>query len=916
MVTSNLPQQPTSFVGRQTEINELKALLDAPACRLLTLVGPGGIGKTRLAIAVAETQVSHFADGVWLASLQPVRSTNLAIPTIAESIQLPIQGMEDPYQQLINNLRDKAMLLVLDNYEQLLDHEGLRLVVDILEAAPATKLLLTSREALNLQEEWRYVVAGLSVPDADSRDEPDDYDAIQLLIERARRAHPQLSLAGEQDCIVQICTLVEGMPLAIEMAASWLSVLSCEDLATRIQHGLLDTRLQNVPARHQSMIAVFDQSWQLLDEHKRSIFSKLSVFAGGFRSDAATYVAGMTAEALASLVDKSLLTLETSGRYKMHELIRQFAEEKLNEVPDQRGDVLDRHCDYYAEFLHLRGGEFRTQQSDHAVSEIEEEIDNVRVAWACAIERHRSEQLRLMARCLAEYYDFRNWYQEGACALEQAVTVLRTSQPIGTQGLALGIALAGQGNLLHNLGEMKRAEECLREAISILRPLHAVGEIAHALGHLNRLLSAVGKFKEAAESSEECIALAEEAGDEVTLTYGLVNLIIINGVLGKYDKARQLQHEVLARFQAINHQLGVAMATSLLGDIEYVLGDYELAQQHLQESLDSLTHLGSRWHLSLVYRFLGQVAHAMGDYREAKQFLESSLTIAHEVGDPRVIAFSVITLGNLFCSLGEFRQAQQYYRQGLLMAQKGSHRWQESISLLGLGRAAYGLKDYELSSQYLQTSLALCREISWELGVAHTLSSLGRVATRKRDLSEARQCFHEALRCGTRIGVRPVLLDVLVAGAEMFAAEQDGARAVELLMLCLAHSASHADTKAAAEELLSGLRTELPHDILAVAQERDQVGDLETVIRQMFALFSPQASSLPASSQMLVVPLTPREYDVLALIIAGYTNQEIGSQLHISVNTVKKHVNHIFDKLDVKSRTQAVGKARQLNLLV
>lgn len=915
MVASIRQQHPTSFVGRQTEINELKTLLEDPACRLLTLVGPGGIGKTRLAIALTKTQVPHFADGVWIAMLQPVSSAHVAVSTIAKAIHLPIQGAEDHFQQMTSYLSDKTMLLVLDNYEQLVGREGLDIVIDILGAAPSIKLLVTSREALNLQEEWRYIVAGLSVPDVGSRDEPDDYDAIQLFFERARRAHPQLNLAGVQDCIVQICRLVEGMPLAIEMAASWLNVLSCDDLATRIQHGLLDTRLQNVPARHQSMIVVFDQSWHLLDEHKRSIFSKLSVFAGGFRTEAATYVAGTTAEALASLVDKSLLTLETSGRYRMHELIWQFAEERLNEVPEQRVDVLDRHCDYYAEFLHLRDAEFRTQQSDHVVSEIDEEIDNVRIAWARAIERHRFEQIRLMARCLAEYYDFRNWYQEGAHALEQAATVLRTSQPIGAEELTLGIVLAGQGNLRHNLGEIAPAEAQIREGVSILRRLNAKQDLAWALGHLNRLLFVTGSYQNAEKSYRESIALARETGDMVTLAYELGRLGYILDALGRYNESRQLRQEALLHFRSINHRLGEALTLAAMGETLCTLGEYQQALTNLQEAFSMVLDLGSQWHISSIRQRLGQVLIAVGQYDQASQHLERSLETAYDVGDPLIIVHSHLIFGDLFCMTESYAQAQQHLRKALTFARQADLRLQVARAMRGLGMLTRRTADYAGSVDYLHESLALSQAVGSKLEIAHNLNELGYVAIRLHSHAEAEHHFYEALRIGVENDIKPLILGTLVGIAELLSIQGDALRATELLAFSFSHSACHAKTKAHVEAILDQLRELMPSNEFAAAQQQGQTGELEALVRNHTLAFSAAQLKLQGKSNInLIEPLTRRQLEVLGLIVEGRTNREIANQLHVSANTVKKHINHIFGKLAVRTRAQAIAKARELDI--
>ena len=574
MAQHNISSQPTAFIGRTQQIAEIGARLSDENCRLLSVLGPGGAGKTRVAIEVMRNQLEAFVDGVWLVRLQPVNSANLVVPAIAEAINFSFSGPEAVDRQLMNYLRDRETLLLLDNYEQLLDADGLYLLVSILEAAPSVKLLVTSREALNLKEEWRYPITGLSMSSAENYDDLEGYDAIQLFITCARRVYPPFDLADESDCVVRICNLVAGMPLAIEMAASWLSSLSCQDVATRIERGMLDTRLRNVPERHRSMSGVFEQSWKLLDENERSIFCKLSVFAGGFRSDAAEQVADADSDKLATLAGKSLLQLDSSGRFRIHELIRQLAKEKLKELPEQREVIPDLHCDYYAAFLHQRKQEFRVEQSPHITKELEEETDNIRVAWNRAIERNKIEQIRDALWCLAEFYDFRGWFHEGEHLLGQAVEVLSRGQAVGARGIALGLALAGQGNFLHYLGQIERAKSLMREGVAVLRPLHALQETAHSISLLSRLYFMTGDLLEAETSYRESIALAKEVDDYVTLAFGFLNLGFITSGMGRYREARQFLQDSLTYFRRIDHRLGVAISLDALGWLTCAMGEY------------------------------------------------------------------------------------------------------------------------------------------------------------------------------------------------------------------------------------------------------------------------------------------------------------------------------------------------------
>ena len=915
MHNHNLPTYATPFIGRQADINQMSALLNDPACRLITLLGEGGIGKTRLGITVAHMVLPSFDDGVWLVNLQAVRASALIASTIAEAIQLQFAGGEDLNQQLISYLRDKNMLLLLDNYEQLLQTDSINLLADILKNAPSVKLLLTSREALNLQEEWRYPLKGLSIPVAPEAEDLESFSSIQLFITCVRRISPHLNLVDMSDCMVQICKLVEGVPLAIEMATSWLSVLPCDEIVLRIEQGLLDSRLQNVPERHRSMSVVFEQSWNLLRDDQRDVFCKLSVFADGFQKDAALVVANATLEILADLVDKSLLQLDTRRRYKIHELLRQFAEDKLKMLSDQPETVRDQHCEYYARFVHQHEEEFRVQQSPQLITLLEEEVENLRAMWQWGIEHRKIEQIQQTVRFMAEYYDFRNWYQEGTTILGQAIEALYTDQPEGSQGVALGLAFASQGNLLHNLGQIQRAEEQLRAGISILRALNTKQELAWALSHLNRLLFVRGAYAEAEKTYRESIPLARETGDQVTLAYELGRLGYITSEFGRYNETRELRQEALIHFQSIKHRMGEALLLSAIAETLYIIGDYQQAQHNLHQSLSIMVELDSQLHISYQFYRLGLVTIAIGDYQLAEQHLRNSLQIATEVGEPQTLASSQLGFGDLFYAIRDFEQSSQHYHQALTLSRQKGMRQQEAMALLGIGKLHSRTGAYERAYQTLHDNLSLYQILGSKLGIAQALNARGRVSLRLGNPTEAYDVLYEALQISTLIEVQPVILDTIVSIAEFITTQGNSVQATELLTLCLHHPASHSDTKHVAQQLLTEMEQQIPAHIFADAYQQGKVSRLDDIIQQqILELPAPQANSITIGNQTLVEPLSQRELEVLALIVQGYTNREIASQLHISINTVKKHINHIFGKLRVKNRVQAIIRAKQLNL--
>jgi predicted ATPase/DNA-binding CsgD family transcriptional regulator len=379
-MSSNLEQvdQPTRFVGRETELSETKQLLNNADCRLLTLVGVGGIGKTRLAIQLAKDQQQTFLHGVWFVNLQPLQSGEQIVSAVVDTMGVVLSGYDTPENQILPYLQNKNLLLLLDNFAHVLD--GVEFVTKIIQHTPAVKLLVTSREALSLPEEWLYPVEGLPTPQSHQTDNIETITAVELFVERTRQVRPNFSLADNRASVIRICQLVDGLPLALEMAASWTKTLRCSEIAAEIQHNLnfLTSTLRHVPERHRSMQAVFTQTWEHLTDSEQALFKRLAVFKGGFRREAAESIAGASLPLLSSLLDKCLLHHEASGRYQIHELLRQYANGKLD---DSEIEALNEaHCRYYCDFLAQRklGTTERTQVKTSA--EIEGELENIRIA--------------------------------------------------------------------------------------------------------------------------------------------------------------------------------------------------------------------------------------------------------------------------------------------------------------------------------------------------------------------------------------------------------------------------------------------------------------------------------------------------------------------------------------------------------
>ncbi|HEX9387941.1 MAG TPA: BTAD domain-containing putative transcriptional regulator, partial [Anaerolineales bacterium] len=402
----NLPMQPAPFVGREKELNDITRVLGEPSCRLLTLLGPGGSGKTRLASQVAsvlsENASEPFKDGVWFIPLAPVTEPQSIVSAMLEELKITgyVKGI-DVRQKLLSYIHERHMLLVLDNFEHLLDDENIKLISDISNAAPQSKILITSRERLNIEGEYIFRVEGLetpldgtllSKPEVDSI--PPTFSALQLFEQCAIRVQPSFKITYDNyRPIVQICRNVQGLPLAIELAAAWLEVFSLEEINAEIMRSLdfLQSNWRDLPDRQRSLRAVFDSSWNLLDKQTRPILKALSVFRTSFTREAAQAISGMSAQTLLDLTNKSWIQRLSNGRYQIHELLRQFAFEKLESEQATFALVMKEYGNYYAAYTARLWEDMKGANQQRAFSGMEAEFDNIHVAWSWLVSAHDIE---------------------------------------------------------------------------------------------------------------------------------------------------------------------------------------------------------------------------------------------------------------------------------------------------------------------------------------------------------------------------------------------------------------------------------------------------------------------------------------------------------------------------------------------
>ena len=713
----NLPTQPTPFVGRARDLDEISAQLEAPDCRLLTLSGPGGIGKTRLALQVAARQVGIFEDGVYFTPLAPLSDSENIIPAIAEALRFSFYSREPVETQLLRYLQDKHLLLILDNFEHIL--EGVEIVSRMLAQAPAMKILVTSRERLNLRQEQVYEVQGMLFP-AGSEEKPlESYSAVGLFLQSARRVDPNFILEKEEvPCLLRVCQLVGGMPLGIELAGAWIRLLTCQEIAAEIAASLdfLTTTLRDVPERHRSLRAAFEYSWKLLSATERGTLSRLAVFHGGFDRQAAAQVCNAALLQLAALVDKSLLYHHPAGgRYHMHPAIAQYAAEKLVEMGQQEL-VAQQHCDYYALFLSKREAALHGAGQKQALEEIAAEIENLRAAWDWALAHSRLEAVRQATHSLADFYFIRSWFAQGAQAMEHAARAFAISESQLEAASALRLAvlsslLAQWGRFLLETSLLEEAQPLLEQSLSIARRLDQPGEIAQALAYLGRAAWLDSDYNRSRAQFDQALSFARRSGDLHACAEALNGLGVNAWALGEFSLAEQCWSESLQMYQQADNQLAMAACLDLLGAAARDQSNLEKARQHFDQSLKIFRQLGARHREAFACNHLGGVIGMLGDPLQAIYLLKESIHIARELGDQRLLGFSLCDLGAMARETGQLEQARQWLEEGSAIFKALGDQFGQVLGMSSLGGLLIVLGEYPAAAQNLNQALSIARQV-------------------------------------------------------------------------------------------------------------------------------------------------------------------------------------------------------------
>lgn len=716
-----LPPATTPFVGRVEELAELTQLLANPHCRIITLVGAGGMGKTRLALETARTVVADqqriFLHGASFVPLVGVNTLAQVVAALAQALAVSLQAQGSPESQLLRYLRDKELLLVLDNFEQLATEPILTFVRQLLDTAPDLKLLITSRARLSLQGEQLYWLQGLPVPVTTTRAahlsvaELASYSSVQLFLATVQRLRPHYRLSTDDaPAVMAICQQVQGMPLAIELAAAWMSILAPAEIAAELTRTLdfLAGDLHDLPLRQRSMRAVFAASWRLLTEGEQRIFQQLSVFHGSFTREAAEAVTGASLPVLMSLIHKSFLQRKPDGRYQIHELLRQFGEGHLAQSPVEEATTQDRHSAYYLTFLAQRTPGLMGPEQPTLLKEIGQEIDNIRTGWLWAARQGRIDQLDATLDGLHQYYEVRSQYEEG---IELFMLSIQSEQPAGPPALSQHIInrmQARQGALNCEFGHYEQARTLLDACLAAARGLDDKTESAFCLDYMGRTVWWQESGVAALPLLEESLLIRRTLGDQIGVATTLDVLAAVCDMSCEFAQACQFAEQGLAVSRMIGHTYRIASLLRRLGSAAVGLGEYTVAVSYYQEALATFRQLNDHYGIVQALAEMGRAMYGAGNYPRDTFIgaLEEAAMIARKHGNYLYLFYGVGIFADVSNWIGEYEIGLRCGQELLELSWHMPPTFLAS-SLRLVGEAQVGLGNLHLARQHLLEALAV-----------------------------------------------------------------------------------------------------------------------------------------------------------------------------------------------------------------
>ncbi|MCO6451258.1 MAG: AAA family ATPase [Caldilineales bacterium] len=850
-----LPADVTLFLGRQTELTEVRALLATPSCRLLTLVGPGGVGKTRLAVQAARNLSDDFPDGVYFVPLAALAASDQIVMAVAKAMDFTFYGEgDDPRQQLLGQLRRRRMLLIMDNYEHLL--AGAEFVADALTTAPGVKILATSRTRLNLRSEHLYNVTGLTFPKRQlTLAQATSSSAVQLFAASARRVWPDFALTVENiEPVVQICAAVEGLPLAIELAAGWVGLFSPVEIAAELRRNfdLLSTDLADVPDRQRSMRSVFDTTWAMLTLSEQKIMACASLFRGSFTREALQHVAQASLQDIAGLLNKSLLRRTDQGRFDLHELVRQYAAERLAADGELTANARARFSGYYLRFLAEQTLLMYGPEQKAALDAVGAEREQVRAAWLWSIADGRLPQAIAAVEGLVQYYSSRAIRSELAALAAAALDVLPDAAHADVP-LLRAMLLTFRAWALTWVWSADEPTEWANEALQIVSNHNLHEEMGALLAMLGMALDLRDAGEKGPDLLKRSVEIERARGNLPNLAQALEMQSSSYLWRGQLQEAETTLNECISICRQTGDRLQLAHSLLALAQFETQAQNYEAAKAPLTESQRIFDSLGDRAAVAEVLYQAGITNQRAGNYREAVAFFDAGCEVIYEMGDTDrsadMLSWGSIAAreGGLYDLAWERRErAEERYRQaddehglawcqwerGELLRQQErfaaarpyfemSRQQFEALDIIrgktfyhaSMGKMSLDEGDHATATRHFQSSLEFAEQEGYAWGRSLAANRLGQAALAAGEYRSAAAYFRTGLK-ETFIWPDEALANMALIGLAQ-TAMQEGKPDQAATLVCFVHSRRtlFPETAQLAQKLRQDLRERFDPDV-------------------------------------------------------------------------------------------------------
>ncbi|MGH9125110.1 MAG: helix-turn-helix transcriptional regulator [Acidimicrobiales bacterium] len=913
---SNLPLHNSSFVGRERDILEVAALLRDD--RLVTLSGIGGMGKTRLALEVARVVGNRYDDGVWFVELAAVVVGELVVETVRAVLPSSVVAASRTID-LVDLLRHRELLLVLDNCEHL-TADCAALAQRLLRSCPDLSVLATSRNPLRVAGERVWSLTPLRLPGHDDLDSPTlcEAEAVQLFVDRARAVHPDFRLDAEvAPAVAEICHRLDGLPLAIELAAARLAVLSPAEIVERLEDRFLLLRGAVGAQRHQTLEAAFNWSHELLSAAEATLLRRLAVFTGGWTLKAAEGVCsggGITREAVLDLLDalvaKSLVVVDRGRRmtrYRMLDSLRFFAQSKL-EASGEAEERRLRHAEWCLELARQADEERHGRRHESSRQAIEDDQDNLRAALAWARARGRVEIVLALAADLTWFWECKGQLREGLDWLKWAI-----SRDEGADAGLIAKALRGTGMLSWLVGDVAAALPLVDESVVLF---HEAGNEEESTGCVcSKAMQLIGDPAHTLPALHDHVAHMRDCGDMDRLAHALVNCGVAHFFVGEAAAARHCFEECLLLSDGGVDPVAVSGALFGLGRVKLLQGELDGAEAEFRAGLELSVRATDRDGRSTALSWIGEIARVRGDYRRARSLIGDALELVAEEGPALSVARCKQFLARVAQSDGALDEAKALYLESLAEPGATDMPYHRVRSLQGLGETAASREDLCAAQALLAEAVELAQSNGDLHAVGQAVSGLATVARAGHDPDRAMKLQHRALEVREQIGDQLGLLTSVESVAMLAAAGEHGELAVRLLAAAEAARQQHGTVRPPAEERqvnesITAARARLGER--AFAKAWDQGGRMSLAESASYAARGRGSKMRPAKGWD---SLSRAERDIVRLVIEGMTNQEISEKLFISARTVGTHLTHVYRKLGVRSRRELAREASQRTMV-